>query len=224
MSRRHRAAMARSRAAASAVALPLIRPAGTLTPIERCAPSSINPATEEAGMWPFSVSVAFVLGIVVSSLLWKREVNVGGRMHRHEGGRYPFRRTEVLLNDTELLVYKLLQHEVGESAFVFPKVRLSDIVDLPKRVERRDFLMNLVKSKGIDFVVCTSEKAAPVIAIQVGNKDDDNELITDVTGAAGLPFLQLPNKRAFEPGELTELIRQARRDARSVRSEPVSQV
>lgn len=171
-------------------------------------------------MWAFSVSVSFVLGIFVSSLLWNREIRIGkAPPPRPVDGRYPFRKVEAVLAESEMQIFRTIQHEVGESRLVLAKVRLADALTIPKGVDRRDFLLNLAGGKRIDFLVCDAQSLAPLVSIQMlaRNEDDNNELVSEIHASAGMPFLQLPNKKAFEPGELAELIREAVRDAKSRR-------
>ncbi len=171
-------------------------------------------------MMTFLMSVSFVLGIFVASVLWKREINIGRRPQRPVDGSYPFRRAEAMLTDVEKNIYLLLKREVGDDKLVLPKVRLSDLVALPKNIDRSEFLLNLVKARGLDFVICSTQ-FAPLLALQTGQNrnEHDNELIEEIASAAGLPYLQLPNKKDFSPGELNELVREALASARARRGE-----
>ncbi|MCC6580617.1 MAG: DUF2726 domain-containing protein [Phycisphaeraceae bacterium] len=171
------------------------------------------------------MSVSFVLGIVIASVLWKGEFTRLNKPKRTKGERYPFRRGERLMSEQEQAMYQTIQREMGNGNLLFPKVRLTEVVDLPKSVDRRDFLMNLVGSKSLDFVICDEQKLTPIIGIQLPKRNDaDVDLIAEVMDSAGMPFLVLPNKRAFEPGELNELIRETvrrRRRAAPAATEPV---
>ena len=169
-------------------------------------------------MLPFAMSISFVLGIVVASLLWKREINIGRRPQRPTDGSYPYEKIESLLTDIEKSVLVMLRREMGEDRFVIPKVRFGDAVTLPKRTERFEFLMNLVRNKGVDFLV-TSSDYAPIAVIQSGQNRSglDNELIEEICLACGLPYLQLPNKRDYGPGELLELVKETIAEQKSRR-------
>jgi|GEM_PF-2171108 len=169
-------------------------------------------------MLPFAMSVSFVLGIVFASILWKREINIGRRPQRPTDGSYPFQKAESLLTDVERNILNTLRREVGDDKMVLPKVRFGDALKLPKRTERSEFLMNLVRNKGIDFLICTSDYG-PIAVIQSGqNRNElDNDLIEEVSRAAGIPYMQLPNRRDFGPGEIHELVRESIAAARSRR-------
>ncbi len=161
-------------------------------------------------MWSIMLSVSFVAGMLVASLLWRREVSGVGTVKRQQGEQYPFVKTERLLNEQEVLLLHQLQTEIGQKKRVLMKVRLSSVALLPKRVERREFLMRLASTKQVDFLVVNDADFKPIVGIQMASRtnEDDLEIVSDIMDAIGLPLVTLPNKRQFEHGELNALIRE----------------
>ena len=168
--------------------------------------------------WAPVVSVAFVVGIVVASLLWRRDIKKQTALPaKSEHRKFPFKKVDSALSGFELSVYRTLQHEVGAEYVVFPKVKLQQIVALSRKSKREIFYSNLLTTRHVDFLLCDKDKIAPFLAIQVlttGVETDDDELTAHVVRSADLPCLQLPEKKSFAPQELLTLLRDAIKDRR----------
>src|SRR3990170_2056730 len=76
-------------------------------------------------------------------------------------GLSAFKKMDFLLTEAERSFYEVLQRAVGEELIVFPKVRLADLVWLPKGTAGRQALLNRVLSKHVDFVICPSPPPPP---------------------------------------------------------------
>lgn len=166
---------------------------------------------------PLIIAVAFVIGIVVASVLWRREVSRSSDKQDIEaaGGKYPFERVDGILDESERPVMHTLVREIGEDLQVFPKVALSRIAQPSPKAERRDFYMRLVSTRYVDLLVCSARDLRPLVAIQlIGNHSDDHEITAAILESAGIRFIHLPLKKAQSPGELSYMIRNALRHHR----------
>src|SRR3989337_567741 len=76
-------------------------------------------------------------------------------------GLSAFKKMDFLLTEAERSFYEVLQRAVGEELIVFPKVRLADLVWLPKGTAGRQALLNRVLSKHVDFVICARSSLTP---------------------------------------------------------------
>jgi hypothetical protein len=164
-------------------------------------------------MLTFLMSVSFVAGILVASMLWRRElISLGlssAPRRRDPNQKYPFVRADAVLTELEASVYDILQHESGHKRVVFCKMQLTTLATIPPRTEREDFLKKLVGSRRLDFVIANADNYAPIIAIQMPCKGEDLEVITDAMEAIKMPLVVLPNKKSYDVVELHELIMQA---------------
>jgi hypothetical protein len=162
-------------------------------------------------MWPFFISVAFVIGIVVASWLWKREV--GGPSEEVDASKlraFPFERTQSVLNEFEHGMYRMLERELRKDFYVFTKVRLGDLVQLKRKSSREAFYNRLVSGRHVDFLLCDRDTVKPILVIQLVEKKnaDEHDITEDVLNSAHIPYMFLSPKKAIAPSELTYLIRE----------------
>jgi hypothetical protein len=130
----------------------------------------------------------------------------------------PYRRIDSLLTPAERAFYEVLQGVVGDDLHLFVKVRLADLVALPRTVDNRQAHLSRIASKHIDFVLCERRTVAPVLAVelddsshQAGPRRQRDALVNDVLQAAGLPLLRVPVKRSYVPDEVAALVGGARK-------------
>ncbi len=174
----------------------------------------------------FWLAVSFVCGIIVASLLWRREIGPPPKKESSfDGVSFPFDKRETLLNEGELVLYRTLQRELAKEYLILPKVRLGEIVQLNRKSSREHFYKNLVQSRHVDLLLCDRESIAPIMAIQVAEKDDHEHDVTfDVLKSAELLYLRLSPKKVIAPSELAFLISEAVRARRKRDTGPKAQV
>ncbi|HEV2293852.1 MAG TPA: DUF2726 domain-containing protein [Tepidisphaeraceae bacterium] len=159
-----------------------------------------------------------VVGLVVLaalSALMKR-MGTGGGPRALEGA-LPYRRKDYLLSKAERSFYEVLRQALGESdVLVFAKVRLLDLLWLPKGTAKAQSLRNRVISKHVDFVLCDRRELRPLLVIELDDKSHDEEerqtrdaFVDRVLGAAGLPILHLSARWTYSTRELSEQVRAA---------------
>ena len=103
----------------------------------------------------------------------------------------------------------------GDQLEVFAKVRLLDLVDLPKGTENRQSHTNRVISKHVDFLLCDREKLSPLLVIELDDSSHERDdraqrdaFVDEALGAAGLPILHVSANRSYAPKELADLIQE----------------
>jgi hypothetical protein len=157
----------------------------------------------------FFYAVAFVCGIIVSSLLWRHEVGPPPKKgERFDGVSFPFSKRESLFEESDLGVYRTLQRELSKTFLIFPKVSLREIVELNRKTSREQFYLGLLNGRHIHFLLCDRKTYQPMLALQLVNDKDDEEhdLTYDVLNSANLPYIRLPRKKASSLNELSYLI------------------
>lgn len=161
-------------------------------------------------MIPFIISLAFVIGIGVASVLWRHEVGMPGeKTERPKDGKLPFISRDEIMDEKHAALFRMLDRELGREFEVLAKVRVADIVDLQKRADRKEFYMKLIRPRSVDFLLCERQTLKPVLAMQlVMEKDrDEHELTADIFRAAGIPYVPMPAKKMMAPSELAYMIR-----------------
>lgn len=91
--------------------------------------------------------------------------------------RWPYRKKEFLLSAAEKKFYLVLLEIFGDNYVVFPKVRMADLIYVPRMARKKFYyFFNKIKSKHIDFLVCEKNNARPLIAIEL---DDSSHLLPE---------------------------------------------
>lgn len=123
---------------------------------------------------------------------------------RSDAALPPYRCTDALLSAAERSFFGVLQQVIGTRCLIFAKVRLADILDLPRGTERRQGHLNRIISKHIDFLLCDLDTIRPLLAIELDDSSHDRphriKRDADVDGflkAAGLPLLHMPARRGY---------------------------
>lgn len=171
-------------------------------------------------MWEaviLSGSISFVLGIVVASLLWKREVKRGGaNAGAADAGKVSVEKNESIVSESDKALFQMVVYVVGKESMVLPKVSLAAVVSTPKTAERRELHQRSLRSRVLDIVLCDHDKIAPALVIQRGDPEDedgetfdDDEFIATALKSAHIPVLWLNRKKNYMPNDLKELMKTA---------------
>ena len=127
----------------------------------------------------------------------------------------PYRKKDYLLTAAERSFYEVLCSVLDGQLLVFAKVRLADLVYMPKGTANRQAHFNRIQSKHVDFVLCTRDKLSPVLVIELDDATHEEEarrnrdtFVDAALTAAGLPILHIPAQRSYVPADLAAAIQQ----------------
>jgi very-short-patch-repair endonuclease len=127
----------------------------------------------------------------------------------------PYQKKWYLLSKAERAFYDTLCAAAGKDLLVFAKVRLLDVLWVPKTIRDRQSHLNRVMSKHVDFVLCDRPTVAPVLVVELDDASDqlpdraDRDAFVDtVLHSTGLPVLRVRARRSYSEKELAELIRE----------------
>jgi hypothetical protein len=119
-----------------------------------------------------------------------------------------------LLTAAERSFYGVLLKAVDGETLVFAKVRLADLLWLPRGTRDRQAHQNRIIAKHLDFVLCSRDSLAPRLAIELddsshsrASRRERDSFVEAALGAAGLPLLRVPVRRGYSPHDLGEMIR-----------------
>ena len=125
----------------------------------------------------------------------------------------PFLRRDYLLSVAERSFFEVLLLTVGGEFHVFVKVRMEDIVYLPKGTQNRQAWLNKVRQKHVDFLLCDRQKVSPLLVIELDDASHEREIVRDrdeqkdsILRAASLPILRVAAGRAYDTRELRQAI------------------
>jgi hypothetical protein len=130
-----------------------------------------------------------------------------------ESSSLPYRKRDYLLSGPERALFEALLKVAGERYHVLPKMRLADVVWLPKLASNRWLHWNRIAQKHLDFILCDRKYLEPLLAVELegsttrsGHAEERTEFIAAALTAAGVPLLRLPLKRSYSAQEIGEIV------------------
>ncbi len=94
-----------------------------------------------------------------------------------KNAKFPYLKKEYLLSEAEKKFYFILSEILGNEYLIFSKVRMADLLYLPKMSNSNYYhYQNKIQSKHIDFLICDKENIKPLLAIEL---DDSSHLKVD---------------------------------------------
>lgn len=130
-----------------------------------------------------------------------------------ENAPLPYRKRDCLLSGPERALFEALLKVAGERYHVLPKMRLADVLWLPKLASNRWLHWNRIAQKHLDFILCDRKYLEPLLAVELespttrsGHAEERTEFIAAALAAAGVPLLRLPLKRSYSAQEVGEIV------------------
>ncbi|HTS17647.1 MAG TPA: DUF2726 domain-containing protein [Verrucomicrobiae bacterium] len=125
----------------------------------------------------------------------------------------PYKKRDYLLTAAERSFYEVLCSITRGQVHAFPKVRLLDLLYLPKGTENSQGYKNRVMSKHVDFVLCDLENIRPLLVVELDDSSHEREdrkerdaFVDEALAAAGLPILHVKARQSYDPKELARQI------------------
>jgi very-short-patch-repair endonuclease len=157
---------------------------------------------------PWFLGIAIVLAVLkyLASRLERR--SKGSKTDLYEPIPY-------LLSESEKKFHEVLYDAVGQRYLIYPKVGLSDIVDVRKRLARSDSqaAWNRINQKHVDFILCSPGDYRVLAVIELDDKShgdprrQDRDLFVDeVLKTVGLPILHVKAARDYDPQQLADSV------------------
>jgi very-short-patch-repair endonuclease len=133
------------------------------------------------------------------------------------GEEVPFRGKDFFFTRSEQTFYKVLIAAIDSKTTVFSKVRMEDVLWLPKGTANRQKWSNRVRQKHLDFVLCDNTQFKPFLVIELDGDSHDDAIQQSrdadkdaVLEAAGIPLQRIQVATSYSARELQKLFAQAR--------------
>ncbi len=122
----------------------------------------------------------------------------------------PYRRKDYLLTQGERAFYDVLCRALeADGHRVFCKVRLGDLLWMPKGTDKRQSHWNRIQSKHVDFVVCSAEALRPLVVIELddrsherGDRQERDAFVDRALAAAGLPVMHVAARARYDAAQI----------------------
>ncbi|NJD04566.1 MAG: DUF2726 domain-containing protein [Ruminiclostridium sp.] len=127
---------------------------------------------------------------------------------------YPYSIRDDFLSPAERSFYMVLKQVLRDKYAIFVKVALKDIFFVKEKDFReRTLFNNKINLKHIDFLICSSDRIKPVMAIELDDASHNREdrqkrdyFINKAFEAAGLKLLRVENRKTYILGDIKEKI------------------
>ena len=91
--------------------------------------------------------------------------------------KFPYIKKEYLMSEAEKKFFFVLQEILGKDYLIFSKVRMADLLYLPRMSNSRFYhYFNKIQSKHVDFLICDKENIKLLLVIEL---DDSSHLKMD---------------------------------------------
>lgn len=128
----------------------------------------------------------------------------------------PYKRKDWLFSKAERSFFGVLQQAVGIEFLIFAKIRVGDLLWLPKGTDGYVSRWNRIQSKHVDFVICDPNNVRPLVAIELDDsshaaekRQTRDQFMEEAFKAAGLPLLRVACKAAYNVNDIAAQIRAA---------------
>lgn len=160
-----------------------------------------------------------VLGLILLVLIAAAVLAIMSQKERlakpFKDATLPFRRKDYLLTKAERAFYLVLLQTIGAQWRLFAKVRMLDLLWLPRGTPGAQAHRNRVQSKHVDFVLCSNDFLRPELVIELDDRSHEqeerherDEMVDRILNDAGIPVLRVPAQAAYTPRELMQQIQQ----------------
>jgi len=135
--------------------------------------------------------------------------------YKAKTSKWPYLKKDSLLTEAEKKFYFVLSEIIGDNYLIFSKVRMADLLYLPK-MNNSDYYhyQNKIQSKHVDFLLCDKENIKPLLVLEL---DDSSHLKIDrilrdtlvdkIFENAQIPILHIKNSTAYDKASLLNQIK-----------------
>lgn len=161
--------------------------------------------------WLFLFVVAIVAAILVLKARLPAKANTGDTATVDE---FPYQQAGPLFTPAERSFLGVLDQAVAGRARVFGKVRVGDVLNPQKGLQRgaSSTARNKIDRKHFDFVLCDPSDLSVMCVIELDDKShqaksrqERDNLLLGACRAAGIPMIQVPAKAAYTISAVAEI-------------------
>jgi hypothetical protein len=128
-------------------------------------------------------------------------------------GALPYKRKDYLLTQAERSLFGVVSEALKNQYLIFAKVRLADLVWMPKGTESWQSHFNRIQSKHVDFVICDRASIRPLLCVELddashgqASRKTRDVFVDSALRAAGLPLVRIVASKAYNVAEVRSKI------------------
>ncbi|HOX10815.1 MAG TPA: DUF2726 domain-containing protein [Candidatus Moranbacteria bacterium] len=129
--------------------------------------------------------------------------------------KWPYLKKDSLLTEAERKFYLVLLETIGNDYLIFSKVRMADLLYLPKMNNSQYYhYQNKIQSKHVDFLICDKENIKPLLVVELDDSSHlkidrilRDELVNEIFKNAKLPIFHVRASANYEKESLLSQIK-----------------
>ncbi len=161
------------------------------------------------------ISLAII--VIIISILTKRKNITFSKKSENKEITFLYKKKDYIFSKAEYQFFKALHSAIEDkNYYVFSKVRLADLLYIPKESESKAIHWNKIKSKHVDFVLCDKNNYTPLLIIELDDsshkKDNRKErdiFVDKAFSSANLPIIHIPVNFSYDINNLKNKIENA---------------
>lgn len=128
------------------------------------------------------------------------------------------RRRDEFMGDAHISLYRALCNIAGQAYHVFPKVKLSELVEPEVETGNRVHQLHWIKvhSQTVDFLVCRKHDMEPLVAVRIFSKSEyakrgfsSPDVVDTVLSDISLAKVVVAEKKNYDPNDLKQKLKAA---------------
>lgn len=126
----------------------------------------------------------------------------------------PYKKKRYFFSVAELKFYELLKEIIGDHYFIYPKVRICDIIEATGKNNYSDF--NRIKSKHVDYLICSKNPITSKIIIELDDKShntpkrqDRDKFVDEIFANSEIPIVHIRVQYSYSKEEITKKLQEA---------------
>lgn len=134
----------------------------------------------------------------------------------------PYNKKRYFFSVPELKFFEFLKEIIGSNYYIFPKVRICDIIEPKNKGKYVDF--NRIKSKHVDFLICTKDPITSKIIVELDDKSHDtlarqerDNFVDEIFANSEIPIVHIRTQYEYNKEEVTKKILEAYKTRYSVK-------
>lgn len=126
----------------------------------------------------------------------------------------PYKKRSYFFSVAELKFFEVLKEIIGDNYYIFPKVRICDIVSSKDKRSYAQF--NRIKSKHVDFLICTKNPITPKIVVELDDSSHNyqsrikrDKFVDGVFASSEIPIVHVKVKSFYDKEFLIKELQKA---------------
>lgn len=169
--------------------------------------------------WIFIAVIGFIVVVaILAGLYLKKDNTYSDHPYLKKEDSYtdyPYQNAGALFSPAERSFYGVLNQAAGQTAKIFGKVRVADVVAPRKGITRSYWqkAFNKISAKHFDFLLCRCDDLSVICAIELDDsshkskkRQQRDDFLRGACNAAKLPLIQMPAKVGYTIDEVKQLI------------------